>query len=445
LKKWSLIAFVAVTLSSRGAVLPQAAPANFDDAKQTLAKGDYPRAESEFRSLLVANPRSPELMNDLGIALQFQGKSEEATRVFEKALKVKRLPETVALLAVAYCRNHQFDRATPLLKEARKHLADPNLMATLGPCLLEADQPEGAVVVYETLVRSMVAPEDENQANLTRAYFDLSRKVLDQLTGLPGGIKYARAIETSKQNGYADAKALFPEAYQHASYLDPSMPVEDLIPLLDTHPNDPSLLYVLGVESTERAADILDQIEDRWPDSIACKTLIAELQDAGGDRDGAILTYEQILATFPDAPPSVHFALGLMYAERRRWAEALQQYRLASGPGTASRYTTERISDALLNLDRNNEVMTLLRPIVDKPDAPAWALSDFGKAAQNTSQLNLALVYLKRSSDLEPENEALHYRLYLLYRDLKQPQSAATELASFKRLRGLKNSGQSAP
>jgi tetratricopeptide (TPR) repeat protein len=440
-----LIAFVAVALSSRGAVLSQAAPANFDDAKQTLAKGDYARAESEFRSLLVVNPRSPELMNDLGIALQFQGKSEEATRVFEKTLKLKRLPETVALLAVEYCRNHQFDRAVPLLKEARKHLVDPNLMATLGPCLLEADQPEGAVVVYEALVRSMAAPEDENQANLTRAYFDLSRRVLDQLTSLPGGIKYARAIESSTQNGYVDAKSLFPEAYERAIYLNASMTVEDLIPLLDTHPDDPSLLYIVGVDSTERAADILDQIEDRWPDSIAYKTLVAELKDAGGDRDGAILTYEQILATFPDAPASVHFALGLMYAERNRWEEALTQYHLASGQGTPSRYITERISDALLNLDRNKEAMTLLRPIVDKPDASAWALRDFGKAAQNMGQLSLALVYLKRSSDLEPDDDALHYRLYVLYRDLKQPQSAATELASFKRLKGLKNSVQSAP
>ena len=442
---WSLIAFVAVTLSSRGSLLAQTAPANFDHAKQALDKGDYAHAESEFRLLVTANPRSPELMNDLGMALQLQGKSEEASLMFQKVLTIKRLPEAVTLLAVEYCRNHQFDRATPLLKEARKNLTDLNLMAAIGPCLLEADQPEGAVPLYEHLVRSGTPPADENQANLTRAYFDLSRKVLEQLTSLPDGIKYARAIEASKQNGYLDAKSLFPEAYERASYLHPDMPVEALVPLLIAHPSDPSFLYILGVECTERAADVLDQMESRWPDSIAYKRLVAELKDAGGDRNGAIQTYEQILATYSDAPASVHFALGLMYAERNRWVEALQQYRLASGQGIGGLYITQRISEALINLEQNKDVMNLLRQIVNKPFAPVWALRNFGEAAQNMGQLSTALVYLKRSSNLDPDDAAVHYRLFLLYRNLKQSQAAATELASFKRLRNLEKSAQSAP
>src|SRR5437879_188324 len=54
-------------------------------ARQALEQGEYKRAEALYRSLLHSSPSSPELLNNLGVALHYQGKSSEAIQALEKA------------------------------------------------------------------------------------------------------------------------------------------------------------------------------------------------------------------------------------------------------------------------------------------------------------------------------------------------------------------------
>jgi tetratricopeptide (TPR) repeat protein len=413
----------------------QTVPTSFEQAQQALNKGDYAQAEAQFRALLAKTPNSPEVLEGLGIALQMQAKPAEAMTTFERALKLKRLPGAISMLALDFCRNHQFDRAAPLLKEAQAFLDDPNVMDTLGPCYLEAGQPDIAVGIYEKLVALGSPPADENAVNLVRAYLDLSQKLINSLISLPDGIIYAKAIEASRKDGSLDAKSLFQQAYQAAPYLNPGMSTRELVALLSSHPSDPPLLYILGVQCAEKAAEAFDGAQEKWPGSIAVSQMIAELKDSSGDRDGAIQVYEQILATHPDAPASTHFALGLLYSERQRWGDALSQYDLASSDAKGSLYITQRISEALLHLGRDQAVMALLRGVVSDAHAPFWALEDFGVAAERLKQDQTALKYLKRASDLEPKDASLHYRLGDIYRKLHQPKAAADELATFERLK----------
>ena len=410
------------------------APATLGEATRALHAGDYARAEAQFRTLLAAHPNSPEMLDDLAIVLQLEGKSVDAVSTFKRVLRLKRLPDAVALLATEYCRNHEFNRAIPLLNEAKSNLADPNIMATIGPCFLEADQPEDAVLVYEKLVNTKYPPEDENAVNLVRAYFDLSRKLLESLARLPGGAIYARAVQTAKSDGSLDASSLFPRAYEEASYLKQSMSIEQAIPLLASHPNAPPLLYVLAVKCAEQAAAGFDRVQDAWPDSFALSQLTAELKDSQGDRSGAIQTYEEILTKHPDAPPSVHFALGLMYAERRRWQDALDQYRSIKSESKGSLYLQQRISEALLHLGQNQDVTDLLSKIVGNADAPFWALRDFGEASEGLGQEKAAKNYLKRASSLDPGDASIHYHLLRVYHKLNESKEAEAELSSFKRL-----------
>jgi tetratricopeptide (TPR) repeat protein len=409
-------------------------PPSFTDAKQALNNGDYKRAETELRAILLTQPNSPEILDDLGIALQLQDESDEAIKIFERVLKLKRFPDTIALLAADYCRNHDFDRALPLLNEAKAFLGDPKIAENLGSCYLEADQPEAAVFAYEKLVELAAPPEDENAVNLLRAHFDLSRKALESLASLPQGLIYVRAIEAAKSDGSLDASTLFQKAYGDAPYLTQEMSLDELINLLATHPNDPSLLYLLGVKSAEQAGAEFDRAKDRWPDSLALSQLTAELKDSQGDRDGAIQQYEQILAAHPDAPGSVHFALGLLYAERRRWQDALQQYASAKSESIGSLYLKQRMSEALLHLEEYRSVMDLLSKIAANASAPFWALRDFGEAAEGMGQEQTAITYLKRASLLDPGDALIHYHLLRVYHKLNQPKAAEVELASYKRL-----------
>jgi tetratricopeptide (TPR) repeat protein len=399
-----------------------------------LHQANYARAEAELRVLAESNPNSVEILDDLGIAYQLQGKTDDAVRIFDRVLKIKRLPDAVAMLASDFCRDHDFLRAIPLLNEAKAHLVDPNIMATLGPCLLEADQPADAVLVYEKLVNLKTPPEDENVVNLVRAYFDLSRKLLETLAALPGGAIYTRVVQTAKSDGSLDATSQFRMAYNDAPYLRQSMSIDDEINLLKSHPNDPSLLYILGVKCAERAAEGFDRAQNKWPDSIALNQLIAELKDAQRDRDGAMHTYEEILAKHPEAPPGVHFALGLLYGERGRWDDALEQYRSAESEAPGSLYLEQRISEALVHLGQNQAVVDLLKKIVTRTDAAFWVLRDYGEAAEGLGQEQTALDYLKKASRLDPGNSSVHYHLVRIYHKLNDPKAAEAELSIFKLL-----------
>jgi tetratricopeptide (TPR) repeat protein len=409
-------------------------PPTLNDAIEALHQGNYARAEALLRVLSASDPNSAEILDDLGIAYQLQGKTDDAVRIFEKVLKIKRLPDAVAMLALDFCRDHDFPRAVPLLNEAKAHLDDPNIMATLGPCFLEADQPADAVIVYEKLVNLKTPPEDENAVNLVRAYFDLSRKLLETLATLPGGAIYTNAVQTAKSDGSLDATSQFRMAYNEAPYLKQSMSIDDEINLLKPHPNDPPLLYILGVKCAELAAEGFDRAQDKWPDSIALNQLIAELKDAQGDRNGAIETYEDILAKHPETPSSVHFALGLLYGERRRWDDALEQYRSAEAEAAGSLYLKQRISEALVHLGQNQAVIDLLNKIVTRTDAPFWALRDYGEAAEGLEQEQTALDFLKKASRLDPGNSSVHYHLVRIYHKLNNPGAAEAELSIFRQL-----------
>lgn len=411
-------------------------PGTLSDAIQALHEGKYARAEAQLRVLSAANPNSPEILDDLAIAYQLQGKTDDAVRLFERVLKIKRLPDAVAMLASDFCRDHDFLHAVPLLNEAKGHLDDANIQATLGPCFLEADQPSDAVLVYTKLVNLRAPPEDDNALNLVRAYFDLSRKLLETLATLPQGAIYTHAVQMAKSDGSLDATSQFRMAYNSAPYLRPSMSIEDEIGFLKSHPNDPPLLYVLGVQCAERAAEGFDQAQDKWPDSIALNQLIAELKDAQGDRDGAIQTYEEILAKHSEAPPGIHFALGLLYGERGRWDDALEQYRSAESEAPGSLYLEQRISEALVHLGQNQAVIDLLNKIVTRTDVPFWALRDYGEAAEGLGQRQTAIYYLKKASSLDPGNSSIHYHLVRIYAKLNDPKAAEAELSIFKRLSG---------
>lgn len=406
--------------------------ARLSEALQALRNGNSASAERVLREASDANPRNPEILNDLGIAYQVQNKSEQAIRTFEKVLALKRIPSAVAMLAEDYCRDHEFQRALPLLHEVKAYLSDLNIDAIVGPCLLESELPEYAVPAFENLAKAGYQPQDENEVNLIRAYLDLSRKLFTSITTLPGGAIYSRAVERAKADGSLNPSSVVAEAQEQAPYFKESASLREGIRLLSAHQKDAAFLFLLGTRCAEAAAERFQQAEDRWPDSIALQQLTAELKDLNKDREGAIETYEAILASHPEAPPAVHFALGLLYAERQRWDDALEQYRSIQKEAEGSLYLKQRISDALLHLGRNQEVMQLLDGVVHSPRTPTWALRDYGEAAEGLGQKQIALAFLQRASKKDPENFPLHYHLLHVYHDLRMAAAANAELAIVK-------------
>jgi Flp pilus assembly protein TadD len=122
---------------------------------------------------------------------------------------------------------------------------------------------------------------------------------------------------------------------------------------------------------------------------------LAEQLDAGnaaladGDVDGAIATYEEVLAVAPDLP-EVHHNLGLAYKRKEDWDRAGQEFRKAAE----------------------------LDPDFAEPHGALAVL------LANAGHRDEAIVELEQAVELDPENVEYLYNLAVLYRDSGKPREA---------------------
>ena len=105
-----------------------------DPGSAALRDGNYKGAEGYYRKALVQSPNSPEILSNLGISLQMQGKSSEAIHAFEQALKLKQMSHTYALLAEEKCKTRDLDGARPMIARiVREDLSEPSILAVIAP------------------------------------------------------------------------------------------------------------------------------------------------------------------------------------------------------------------------------------------------------------------------------------------------------------------------
>ena len=142
-----------------------------DPGRTALERGEYAVAEAAYRNALRESPRSPELLTDLGITLQLQGRSTDAIAAFEQALELKSLPRTYALLAEEKCKTRDLDGARPMVaKILAKDPLDLRNLALVAPCYLELNEPVEAVQAYSALLNDPEFPSDLAMIQLTKSY-----------------------------------------------------------------------------------------------------------------------------------------------------------------------------------------------------------------------------------------------------------------------------------
>jgi tetratricopeptide (TPR) repeat protein len=403
-------------------------------AQTALDRGDYQRAEELYRALADSGVSSPEVLSNLGITLHLQGKSSEAIKVFGRALRLKELPGTLALLGLSYCRLQQFDDAIPILQRAKRYFADSNVLSVLGPCYLDAGEPLDAVLVYKELVKRAVPPADENLANLARANFRASKHFLGLLEKVPGNKEYLGAIETARQNSSPDARGAFAVALRNAPYLSVDAGVEELGKLLLKHPTDPALLYVLGVVCGEQAMQDFRLSQSRYAGSVGVRRLYAEMLASRGRYEEAIVEYESLIQS-SSAPSGVHHDLALLYRRRGDWDKALLEFELEQRAAPDDERAVVGISECLLRLERYEALSRHLRPITLTKEPPEWALLDAATAAKELGRVDDAIGYLRQATLHYPDSPTVHYRLGRLYRLAGRKDLARQEDAIFSRLK----------
>jgi tetratricopeptide (TPR) repeat protein len=410
-------------------------------AQKALDRGDYKGAEKLYRALVGSGPASPELLSNLGIALHLQGKSSEAIAMFRRSLRIKEMPGTLALLGLSYCKLRQFDDAAPILQSAKRSFADSSVLSVLGPCYLEAGEPLDAVLVYKELVKRDVPPADENMVNLARANFRASKHFLGLLESAPGNKEYMLAIEAARHNSSLDARGAFTVALRNAPYISLDTGVEELGKLLLKHPNDPALLYVLGVVCGEEAMQNFMDCQSRYAGSVAVRRLHAEMLASRGRHAEAVAEYEALIRS-SSTPSGVHHDLAMLYRQRGAWDKALREFELEQRAAPEDESAAVGISECLLRLGRFEALRQHLKPITMAKEPPEWALLDAASAEKELGRLDDAIRYLRQATLHYPESATAHYRLSRLYRLAGRKDLARQEDAAFSRLKGYQKVAQ---
>ncbi len=387
-----------------------------DPGRVALDRGDYASAEAIYRKALLKYPASPELLTNLGIALQMQGRSTDAIHAFEQALKQKNLPRTYALLAEERCKTRDLEGARPMLAKILKdNIADPQTLTLVAPCYLDLNEPVESVAVYSALLADKSFPNDLALIQLAKSYLLSTQFFIKRLTATPGNAPYLQAIKDARDQASPNARGAFTLAAQNSPHFNAKQSFQEAVRSWRQHPEDPTLLYLLSVLSGEESMRQVEICGDKYPNSPYLAQLNFEMLADQEHVDEAIQGYEHLLQTHPELP-DLHYSLGMLYRKRRMWDQALEVFRAQLANDPQDERVAARVSEALVELSRWDDVRDFLEPRVKQSNPPLWAVLDLAEALQNLDNPQRAIQLLAAAEKENMSNKSIHYRLLLLYR-----------------------------
>ena len=402
-----------------------------DAGQAALARGDYRAAETFFRKTLLEHPNSPEALTALGVSVQMQGRSGEAIHLFQRALRLKRLPRTYALLAEERCKTRDLDGARPILANILQEDAkDVKILALVAPCYLDLDQPIESVQVYSAILSTGVLPDDLVLIQLVKSYLRAARFFFIRLSIARGASVYVQTIKEARDKRSTDARGAFAEAAKASPYFRSDLSFSEAVTVWKQHPADASLLYLLTVLSGEEGIKQVESCDARYPDSPYLKQLTADvLVDQGREKE-AVEEYEKLMQLHP-AMPELRYSLGMLYRKRAEWDKALEVFQEQLAHNPEDEQSAARVSEALLELTRWQDLRNFLLPRVKGDNPPIWAVLDLAEATQKLGNPEHAIRLLVAAEKDNMSNKAMHYRLMRLYTLTGNTGQAEKERALF--------------
>jgi tetratricopeptide (TPR) repeat protein len=396
-----------------------------DPVRTALQHGDYLSAETLYRQALRQNPGSPELLTDLGISLQLQGRSTEAIRVFEQALKLKSLPRTYALLAAEKCKIRDLDGARPMLNRiVRDYAADARIAAIVAPCYLDLDEPADSVKVYTVLLRDEAYPHDLALIQLSKSYLAATQFFVAKLKGRSDSRAYVSALDQASTSG--DPRIAFPLAQRASSNFDANLGFDAVLAIWHHHEDDPALLYQLAVISGEQSMRQIELCRQQYPDSPYLAQLRFEMLADQGREDEVASGFEGLLQSHPELPDLRH-DLGMLYRKQHQWDKALAVFRDELSANPNDERATARVSEALDQLMQWTELRDFLLPRVKQSGTPLWAVLDLAEAQEQLGETRQAISLLSNAESEYPSSRAVHFRLLHLYRGTGEKPKVVAE------------------
>jgi tetratricopeptide (TPR) repeat protein len=401
-----------------------------DPGRTALQHGDYLSAEMLYRQALRQNPDSPELLSDLGIALQLQGRSTDAIHAFEQALKLKRLPRTYALLAEEKCKIRDLDGARPMLNRIiRDYAGDAGIIAVVAPCYLDLNESVDSVKAYTVLLRDKSYPHDLSFIQLSKSYLAASQYFVTRLRERSDGKAYITALGQASTSG--DPQSAFPMAQRASPNFHPDLGFDAVLTIWHQHEDDPALLYQLAVLSGEQSMQQIELCSQQYPDSPYLAQLRLQMLVERGREDEAVSGFEELLHSHPELP-DLRYDLGMLYRKQRQWEKALAVFYQELDANPQEERAAARVSEALEQMTRWQELRDFLAPRMQKKSPALWASLDFARALEHLGENREAMHVLATALASYPSSKEVHWRLLHLYRVSGDMQKASAEVNWFK-------------
>jgi tetratricopeptide (TPR) repeat protein len=316
-----------------------------------------------------------------------------------------------------------------------------------------AGDADGAIREFRRVVE--LAPElPAAYVNLGAAYLDKKdyadaipplRKALELSANLPGA--HGMLGSALLAQGYAAEAVPHLEKAQADDLLGvallesgrPREAADRLEAASQKRPDDPDLMYYLGVAHSQIAKEFFERLRSKYPDSPHTQQMLGDELAAMGNRDGAIKRLRAAIAARRDLH-GVHLAIGELLLESGDYEGAEREFRAEAelAPGSAAAWY--KLGVVLMNRGQTRAaVEELRRANTLQPDMPE-TLVDLGKTIAPTEPAEAEKLF-RRVLELESDSklaETSHYQLAQIYRKQGRTADAERETKAFQEMRGRK-------
>jgi serine/threonine-protein kinase len=399
-----------------------------------------PAEAVRFLTAAVAlRPDSAGAQVDLGVALQDQGKLDEAIAQYQKALAIdtKYAPTHNNLGNVLQAQG-QLDEA---IDEYQKALAiDPNLAPThnnLGGALKDQGKLDEAIDEYQKAlaIDPKLAPAHVGLGNALKAQGQVAEAIKEYQKAIDLDPKLAQA-----HNGLGsalEAQGKVDEAikeYQKAIALDPKFALAhydlgvalkaqgkvdeaiaeykkaiDLNPKLAQAHNNLGVALQAQGKLDEAIKEYQKAIDLNPKHALAHNNLGSTLQDQG-KVDEAIAQYQKALAIDPKNA-TAHNNLGLARQAQGKADEAIAEFRKAIDLDPKYAQAHRNLGNALNAQDKADEAINEYKKAIDLDPKDAHAHNNLGVVLKSQGQVAEAIAQYHKAIGLDPKYAAAHKNL----------------------------------
>ena len=209
--------------------------------------------------------------------------------------------------------------------------------------------------------------------------------------------------------------------------------ISQLNQTIANNPNDADALFELARMHKNSSLQAIEQLKTIDPDSFQLHALMGEIYAEEKRYPEAIKEYRSALDKRPGAQ-GIHFSIGVAYWAQRQPADAQKEFRLALKENPGDPMTNLYLGDIAVQEQRFPEALIYLH-VVQKAhlEVPQMHVL-LGNCYQALHDLENAKAEFLAAINADPSAAPPHYLLAQVYRELRNPEASARELTEYQSL-----------